>query len=293
MAKTIKFNLIMDGNVHVRSIEGLQEAFCIDDVLRYFRNGLLERWLNARGFDKEFQEVKKIDRSMDDVSIVKQLIKTFDVKEEDEEITETIASLHYKEDDIERNEKYKENKFARNMIVSEYIKEYHQLLGNIQDHATDWALLKADIKELHENYIDIAKLLHINIFFYLKEVAPMAIIALLVFSRQSVFRKLWLTKAASIINTEICDMLKPDNASKILGGKLIVTSRNTKGNWYDAESDAEVAIIHLASNNMIVRNFEARGEELGREDINGNLPLLKGLQYKCSIDADKIYYIEV
>ncbi len=44
MAKTIKFNLICD-DTPVRTIEDLRENFSIEDVLMYYRNGLLERWL--------------------------------------------------------------------------------------------------------------------------------------------------------------------------------------------------------------------------------------------------------
>ena len=49
MAKTIKFNLICD-NTPVRTIEDLQNNFSIEDVLDYYRNGLLRRDHKARGF---------------------------------------------------------------------------------------------------------------------------------------------------------------------------------------------------------------------------------------------------
>ena len=47
MAKTIKFNLICD-NTPVRTIEDLQNNFSIEDVLNYYYNGLLCRWLRRR-----------------------------------------------------------------------------------------------------------------------------------------------------------------------------------------------------------------------------------------------------
>ncbi len=42
MAKVIKFNLICDDKP-IRNIEDLQENFCIEDVLKYYQNGLLLR----------------------------------------------------------------------------------------------------------------------------------------------------------------------------------------------------------------------------------------------------------
>ena len=52
MAKTIKFNLICDGNP-VRTIEDLQNNFSIEDVLAYYNNKLLHRWLKVRGYEGE------------------------------------------------------------------------------------------------------------------------------------------------------------------------------------------------------------------------------------------------
>lgn len=49
MSKTIKFNLICDGNP-VRNIEDLRDNFSIEDVLKVFHNGLLVRWLGVRGY---------------------------------------------------------------------------------------------------------------------------------------------------------------------------------------------------------------------------------------------------
>ena len=52
MAKTIKFNLVCDGN-SVRTLEDLKNNFSIEDVLEYYKSGLLLRWLNVRGFEEE------------------------------------------------------------------------------------------------------------------------------------------------------------------------------------------------------------------------------------------------
>ena len=42
MAKVLKFDLMLD-NCNVRSIEGLQEHFVIEYVLKYFEDGTLSR----------------------------------------------------------------------------------------------------------------------------------------------------------------------------------------------------------------------------------------------------------
>ena len=59
MAKTIKFNLICDGNP-IRRIEDLTDNFSIEDVLAYYENGLLKKWLKVRGYTEHLEKVEEI-----------------------------------------------------------------------------------------------------------------------------------------------------------------------------------------------------------------------------------------
>ena len=52
MAKTIKFNLICNDKP-IRNIDNLQDNFVIDDIIEYYHNGLLQRWLKVRGYEEE------------------------------------------------------------------------------------------------------------------------------------------------------------------------------------------------------------------------------------------------
>ena len=58
VGKRIKFNLRCDGE-SVRNLEELREHFCVEDVLEYFNNGLLSRWLEVRRFTQERKRRKK------------------------------------------------------------------------------------------------------------------------------------------------------------------------------------------------------------------------------------------
>ena len=55
MAKTIKFSLICDGNP-VRTLEDLKNNFSIEDIITYFNNKLLHRWLSVRGYNVELEK---------------------------------------------------------------------------------------------------------------------------------------------------------------------------------------------------------------------------------------------
>ena len=95
MAKTIKFNLICD-NKPVRTIEDLQNNFSIEDVLAYYNNQLLHRWLAVRGFEEELKNVKAITTEKP-TEIVKELIKIFNVISDDQKIEESVYILEYLE----------------------------------------------------------------------------------------------------------------------------------------------------------------------------------------------------
>ena len=117
MAKTIKFNLILD-NCPVRNIEGLQEHFSIEDMLKYFENGLLLRWLDVRGYETQYAAVEAVDKSLDRKEIVMALVKIFEVVEMDAaDIEKAIGILTYLDEEKELNAVYKENAFAKKQIV--------------------------------------------------------------------------------------------------------------------------------------------------------------------------------
>lgn len=58
MAKTIKFNLICDGNP-VRNLEDLQNNFSIEDVLNYYSNKLYQKLC-----EKHTNQVQRIVNSI-------------------------------------------------------------------------------------------------------------------------------------------------------------------------------------------------------------------------------------
>ena len=88
MAKTIKFNLICDGKP-VRTIEDLQENFSIEDVLKYYENGLLLRWLDVRGYETEYKKVSEI-KETEALEIVKELIRIFGIEADEKSVEQGV-----------------------------------------------------------------------------------------------------------------------------------------------------------------------------------------------------------
>lgn len=110
MTKTIKFNLVIDGNA-VRTIEDLQNNFVLDDVIKYYHNGLLKKWLQVREYNiyiEKFNEIFEKEPN-DNMDLALKLIKLFDIEAETNSIKKDIAVLKYNEDHIKELEEYKKN----------------------------------------------------------------------------------------------------------------------------------------------------------------------------------------
>ena len=143
MAKTIKFNLLLDDNP-VRDIKSLQNNFCIDDILEIYNNGLLQKWLKVRGFDEHLEKVENIKKES---SIIVELIKIFDIKKDDKEIRESIYSLEFQENRKKSLEKFEIKDDDLKNRIEEYHKEYEELIEAIIEHKENMAFLKVASKE--------------------------------------------------------------------------------------------------------------------------------------------------
>lgn len=129
MAKTIKFNLICD-NTPVRTIEDLQNNFSIEDVLNYYRNGLLCRWLEVRGYDEQLKKVKAI-RATDSMDIIKELIAIFEISCDMKKVEEYIYILKYQVEGQLQNEVYAKESYQVDTIIDDYRQGYRCIYGRI------------------------------------------------------------------------------------------------------------------------------------------------------------------
>ena len=118
MAKTIKFNLICDKKP-VRTLEDLQNNFSIEDVLNYYNNKLLHRWLQVREYKEELDAVNKI-KSVRPIDIIGDLIKIFSIEQDQTKVAEKIYMLEYLEEHHKLYEKYQQNEVMPQKIIDDY-----------------------------------------------------------------------------------------------------------------------------------------------------------------------------
>ncbi len=292
MSKTIKFNLILD-NYPVRNIEGLQEHFSIEDMLEYFENGLLLRWLDVRGYKKEYEAVEKIDKSLGKKEIVKSLVKIFEVVEmDDADIEKAIGILTYLDEKNELNAIYKENAVAKEQIIDDYHNGYDLLVRHMEENKDNMAVLKADAIQMEREYLGLFRLDYYELYFWLLENAPKAIFAIL--TRES-FRKFWIGEEA---NLQILDSIKEavlatNKAKEILGDDLKIVKRNTQAMWDPIERpEVKLMVIHI-NYGTFIKNAGEFSEKLSSSDVNDKLLLFNGLEYQCNNESHELLYMEV
>ena len=191
MAKTIKFNLICDGEP-VRTIEDLQNNFSIDDVLAYYSNKLLHRWLKVRGYDAYLKSVEAID-AVDPLSIVEALVKIFGIETDAARIRESIYMIQFRHERQEMLSTYNDLSMKADMIVQDFRSGYQQLIDNIVNNPSDIAKIRASVAEMIRNYLWLLKIDSRNLFFRLRNQAPMALFIMLTHQESRLMYKPKLT----------------------------------------------------------------------------------------------------
>ena len=317
MAKTIKFNLILDGDP-VRNIEGLREHFSIEDMLKYFENGLLLRWLNVRGYEKQYNEVEAIDKSLDKTKIVTSLVKIFEVTEmKDADIEKEIRILKYLDEENKRNAIYKKNAFSKKQIIDEYHSEYNALVRHMEENADNMSILKADAIQMEREYLGLFKIDYYTLFFRLMKTAPKAIFAILTIDA---LREFWTYSRSNYeynedeydeddnedeydeddyfgkysIDREINDLLSEiDKVKEILGDDLKVVQKNTQAMWDPIEKPEVKLMVISINEGSFIKNAGNFSEKLGAADVNYKLIKFNGLEYQCNNEDYELLYMEV
>ncbi len=296
MAKTIKFNLICD-NKPIRTIDDLQNNFLIEDVMEYYDNGLLDRWLEVRGYESELEKVRAI--TTDEVmEVAKQLIKIFNITVEDKKIEESIYILSFLKEREERFSIYQEKNYQMNKIIKDYQIRYQQLVDGMLSNPKDAAIIKANICEMVSNYTWIFELNHRALFYELMEQSSLAIMCLLMNEHS---RKYYLIEDENLtydidieeMFEDICNMIQTNDFKTELGENLITFSGITDGYWKDLEPKGKKYMIISMGQGDFVRAAGVSGGDLKSEDITNKFIILDGVDHKSKYSTHKLLYMEV
>ena len=121
---------------NVRSLEGLQEHFVIEDVLKYFEDGTLSRWLKVWGYKEQLAEVEAIDKTLDKKDIALQLAHIFGIENVDSaDVEKALSVFSY----LDKKQKFQVtiqgNALFKKQAVEEYFANYEALIQHMIDNS--------------------------------------------------------------------------------------------------------------------------------------------------------------
>lgn len=305
MAKTIKFNLICNKQP-IRTIEDLQNNFSIEDVLDYYNNKLLRRWLEVRGYTKELEAVSSITCD-DSMEIIKELIRIFDVETDEKKVEENIYILKYLNERKELCELYEQENYKSAHIIDDYEVGYRQLVDGILKNPKDVALIKANIAEIVSNYAWVLELDHRNLFYTLRENSALAIMCLLMNEKsRNYYLPVEITTEGgeSKLDTDtnfdkknmfdqICYMIKNPKFKTNLADNIMTFSGETDGYWKDLEPKGKKFMVISMESGDYIRSSGRSGGDLSSDDVKNKFVILDGIDYKSNYNSHKLLYMEV
>lgn len=303
MHKTIKFNLICDEKP-VRTIEDLQNNFSIEDVLAYYNNQLLHRWLRVRGYEEEWEAVSAIT-STEPMEIIKELIRIFNVTADEEKVEKSVYMLKYLEESKKLCAIYEQEKYNAAHIIKDYETGYRQLVDGILENPNDAAIIKANIAEIVSSYSWILELDHRNLFYTLAEKSELAIMCLLMNAKsRNYYLPVWETdeNGTATVGTDpdkrqmfaqICRTIGEPAFTSKLEGNLFSFSGITDGYWKDLKPKGKQYMIISMGKGDYVRSAGQTGGDLSYDDILDRFVIVDGIDYKSDSDTRKLLYMEV
>ena len=284
----------------------MQNNFSIEDVLAYYNNQLLHRWLRVRGYEQELEAISAIT-STEPMEIIKELIRIFDVEVDDEKVEESIYMLKYLDERKELCAIYEQEQYNTAHIIEDYEAGYRQLVEGILDNPTDAAKIKANIAEIVSNYAWILNLNHRNLFYNLIEKSVLAVMCLLMNEKsRNYYLPVEKTDEDGTVALDtsknpdkramferICQMIKRSDFATILEGNLVSFSGITDGYWKDLEPKGKQYMIVSMGEGDYVRAAGHSGGDLSSTDVLNKFVIVDGVDYKSNSDTRKLLYMEV
>lgn len=307
MAKTIKFNLVCDQKP-VRTIEDLQNNFSIEDVLSYYHNGLLTRWLEVRGYEEELEKVKTITET-EDLNIIRELIEIFGVAADDDKVAEDIYILDYLQERRELLDCYREENYKTQSIIEDYAAGYWELVVELLEYPDNIASIKECIKMMVNDYPWVLKLDHRRLFYTLT--THDGWLALMCMLMVDECRKYYLPIESKDEEGELvldiatdedkksmydslCYFVRfTEQMKKELGDDLHSFAGITDGYWKDLEPKGKKFMIISMEEDDFVRSAGNRDEEFSSSDIKEKFLILDGIDYKSNNAGHTLLYMEV
>lgn len=300
MSKKIKFDLICD-DYSIHTIEDLQEHFSIQEILDYFRNGLLLRWLEVRGYQEEYNAVRAIQET-DDTEILKKLVSIFQIDATEEEITDAMELFHYRENRENELKNYQMGVHAEGEIIRHAVKEYQKQIEEFEHFDGTEEDLKKKIRAFGDEYESFIALTYGQLI--LKFVSEKNWNIVLHLFTVPTIRKYYLGKMGkqdAAITESMKGVLKSEllntSAIKVLDNIPGVYKKRGPGTGRMTEivpPGQKVMIIYLPDGAIQITKDDGKTEYVHTWQCNGQFPISDGFKASCAAyNYNNIYWMEV
>ncbi|NEO49037.1 MAG: hypothetical protein F6K55_35070 [Moorea sp. SIO4A3] len=299
MAKTIKFSLILD-NTPVRDLDGVRENFNIDDILRYYKSGLLQKWLAVRGFTDILSKIKDISAESD-LEISKELVKIFEMEIEATKLEESLYSIQFHEEFQNKVNNYAKNNFNRKAIIKDYHQGYYRVLTGMLEDPDNIALIKSSVAQIAKNYFWIFKFHLPGLYDEFFDKVPLS---LFVSFMNPTLRRLVLGSDMMAERIEnLTNKINPNTAKMLSEGflkhpdilslKPIQHKADTNRRWQKLVTpEKKCLILDLTeSDDVMVSHSEPslRSDQFKKEDAVGKI--MNGLMFYSNSSNDYVEYM--
>jgi len=275
MAKTIKFNLILD-NKPVRTIEEMQENFCIDDIQEFYENGLLQKWLKVRGYDGY---LKKVDEIKDKKNAINELIKIFEIETSKAKIEEGIYSLKFKEEKMQKLKELNEKNYKREEVVNAYHNGYEKIKDDLIEHKKDMPFIKSAVKTIYSDYFRLLKIDFVSFFQTMAQKSPLTLFAMMMldgYRNSGLFDDNYKLKLFN---------LRPNN--------VLIYQYDTNKCWRKiTDKPARIVKLNDSSSYVGIRESEGMQEFAGNNRKVKQQKFEHGFEYRSNNSSDYVLYVE-
>lgn len=164
MAKTIKFNLLLGGHP-IRTIEDIQNHFHAEDLVDYYYNGLLQKWLKVHNYQQELTKVDLID-SKDPLIVIDSLQEIFGLGLTPEEVEKATYIYRYLKTREENLKAYAQVEHSQNETIEECRQGYLNCINSILvSSGQNAAQIKALISAISSDYRRFFELDYRRVFY--------------------------------------------------------------------------------------------------------------------------------
>lgn len=286
MAKTIKFNLRIDGNL-IRTIEDLQANFVIDDLVKYYDNGLLLKWLSVRGYDEQKKKLQSIIRT-DDKSLVKSMIEIFEMPVQKKKYDEELYCMEYEKEQLRALKNINNMQTDMNNIIFKYHDDYEKCISRLIEEKDNYPSVKATLNMIVRFYRRLFRVDVVRLFSKLKDEAPLAIFAMLM--NDELREEL---KSVAHIWKEIEKLHQDAAIISKLGPNLVRFAGETEGYWKNLRDIGNKYMVISMPSGSLVGSPEDNKIEYPADEVNGKYLIFNGLIYKSNNRFISLVYMEV